>query len=246
MLLLVALATAAAAFVKGAIGFGFPPVATPLLSLWLDVKAAVLVLIVPNIVMDGLQLLRGGAPLPIVRRMLPVVVFGALGMVVGTHLLTVLSSRTVMLVLASFVLLYVPLQLTRLAPRLPATSEWWAAPVAGLVSGVVGGITNVPGTPLVIYFQALGLSKQDFVRAVAFTFVVSKIVQLAAVTWYGLMTAALMVGSLLLTAAALAGFAVGLRVQDRLEPRTFNRAVLGFLSLLGVWLLVRNLPWKGD
>jgi uncharacterized membrane protein YfcA len=60
------------------------------------------------------------------------------------------------------------------------------------------------------------------------------------------MTAALMVGSLLLTAAALAGFAVGLRVQDRLEPRTFNRAVLGFLSLLGIWLLVRSLPWKGD
>lgn len=241
MLLLVALATAAAAFVKGAIGFGFPPVATPLLSLWLDVKTAVLVLIVPNIVMDGLQLLRGGAPLPIVRRMLPVVVFGALGMVVGTHLLTVLSSRTVMLILASFVLLFVPLQLMRLAPRLSPTSERWASPVAGLVSGLVGGITNVPGTPLVIYFQALGLPKQDFVRAVAFTFVVSKIVQLGAVTWYGLMTAALLVGSLLLTAAALAGFAVGLRVQDRLEPRAFNRAVLAFLSLLGVWLLVRSL-----
>jgi uncharacterized protein len=242
MLALVALATAVSAFVKGAIGFGFPAIGTPLLSLLLDVKTAYLVLIVPNIVMDGVQLVRGGAPLPIVRRMLPVVVFGAVGMVAGTHLLAVLTSRTVMLILGGFVLLFVALNVTRLAPRLPPRWEWWASPVAGLVSGVVGGITNVPGTPLVIYFHALGLPKQDFVRAVAFTFVLAKVAQLAAVTWYGLMTGTLVVGSLLLTLAALVGFAVGLRVQDRLEPRAFNLAVLGFLTLLGIWLLSRNLP----
>jgi uncharacterized membrane protein YfcA len=147
-----------------------------------------------------------------------------------------------MLILGGFVLLFVALNVTRLAPRLPPRWEWWASPVAGLVSGVVGGITNVPGTPLVIYFHALGLPKQDFVRAVAFTFVLAKVAQLAAVTWYGLMTGTLVVGSLLLTLAALVGFAVGLRVQDRLEPRAFNLAVLGFLTLLGIWLLSRNLP----
>jgi hypothetical protein len=40
---------------------------------------------------------------------------------------------------------------------------------------------------------------------------------------------------------ALAGFAVGLRVQDRLDARAFNRAVLGFLALLGLWLAARSL-----
>jgi len=34
--------------------------------------------------------------------------------------------------------------------------------VAGFVAGVVGGITNVPGTPLAMYFYALGMSKTDF------------------------------------------------------------------------------------
>ena len=74
----------------------------------------------------------------------------------------------------------------------------------------------------------------------AFTFVLYKLVQLAAVTWYGLMSARLLAWSLLLTAAALGGFALGLRVQDRLEPRTFNRAVLVFLAALGAWLVVRS------
>jgi uncharacterized membrane protein YfcA len=241
MLALVALATAAAAFVKGSIGFGFPTLGTPLLSLLVDVKTAFLVLIVPNIVMDGLQFVRGGAPRATVRRMAPLVAFGAVGTVAGTHLLAMLASRTVLLVLGGFILLFVGLNVTRLSPRLPAHWEWWASPVAGFVAGVVGGITNVPGTPLVLYFHALGLPKHEFVSAVAFTFVLYKIVQLAAVSWYGLMSGALLLGSLALTLAALAGFAVGLRVQDRLQPRAFNRAVLIFLSLLGAWLVLRSL-----
>jgi hypothetical protein len=30
-------------------------------------------------------------------------------------------------------------------------------------------------------------------------------------------------------------------VQDRLDQRTFNRAVLVFLAVLGAWLLIRGL-----
>jgi hypothetical protein len=30
-------------------------------------------------------------------------------------------------------------------------------------------------------------------------------------------------------------------VQDRLDQRSFNRAVLGFLGALGAWLLIRTL-----
>jgi hypothetical protein len=52
---LLALAVAASAFVKGSIGFGFPTLGTRLLTLLVDVKTALLVLIIPNIVMDGIQ-----------------------------------------------------------------------------------------------------------------------------------------------------------------------------------------------
>jgi uncharacterized membrane protein YfcA len=112
--------------------------------------------------------------------------------------------------------------------------------VVGFVAGVVGGITNVPGTPLVLYFYALGLPKREFVSAVAFSFVLYKLVQLAAVTWYGLMSAVVLGWSLLLTLVALAAFALGLRVQDWMDPRTFNRVVLVFLGALGAWLVIRS------
>jgi hypothetical protein len=237
---LLALAVAVAAFVKGAIGFGFPTLGTPLLALIVDVKTAFLVLIVPNIVMDGIQLVRAGAPGATARRLGPLVAFGAVGMVLGTHLLASLASSTVMRILGGFILAFVVLSVTRLSPRVPPRWEPWASPVAGFVAGVVGGITNVPGTPLVLYFYALGFGKREFVSAVAFSFVLYKLVQLGAVSWYGLMSWPLLGWSVVLTGAALGAFAVGLRVQDRLEARTFNRVVLLFLAALGGWLVIRS------
>ena len=229
------------AFIKGAIGFGFPTLGTPLLSLVMDVKAAVVVLIIPNIVMDSLQFIRRGAPMDTVKRFASLLVFGAVGTVVGTRLLVALSSRTATLVLGAFVLAFVALNTSGITLRIPRSWEIWLSPIAGLAAGIVGGITNVPGTPLVIYFHALGLDKHDFVSSVSFTFVVYKLIQLAAVAYYGLLPTSLIVPSLLLTLAALVGFALGLIVQDRLEQRVFNRAVLVFLAVLGVWLVVRSL-----
>src|SRR5690349_23271083 len=110
----------AAGFIKGAIGFGFPSLATPLLSLVVDVKTAVVLLILPNIVMDGIQFARRGAPTAMIRRLAPLLVAGAVGTVIGTRLLIVLPTRAVLLLLGAFVVAFVALNATRFSPRLPA------------------------------------------------------------------------------------------------------------------------------
>lgn len=207
--------------------------------MFVDVKTAVVILILPNIVMDGIQAARRGDVLVTVRRLWLLIAAGAVGIVLGTRLLTFLPSRTATLILGAFVVAFVLLNATRFSPRVaPSWEPWLSAPV-GLLAGVVGGVTNVPGTPLVIYFYALGMAKHEFVRSVAFTFLMYKVVQLGAVVYYGLLTWRILGGSVALTGMALVAFAVGLRVQDRLAQATFNRAVLAFLALLGLWLLVR-------
>jgi uncharacterized protein len=238
---LAALATVLAAFIKGAIGFGFPTLGTPLLSLLVDVKTAVVILIVPNIVMDVLQFARQGAPLGTVRRFALLLVFGAIGTVAGTRLLVAISSTAATLTLGLFIVGFVALGAAGVTLRVSARWEQRLSTVVGLLTGIVGGITNVPGTPLVIYFQALDLPKREFVSSTAFTFVVYKLIQLGAVVYYGLLPLSLVPTSLALTLVALVGFAIGLKVQDRLEQRAFNRAVLVFLALLGLWLVTRSL-----
>src|SRR5258705_2220321 len=158
-----------AAFVKGAIGFGFPTLGTPLLSLVVDVKTAVVVLILPNIVMDGIQFARRGTPLATVSRFSVLLATGALGVMLGTRALVVLSPRATTLILGAVVLCFVALNATGSAPRLPAHWEPWLSAPAGFVAGVIGGVTHSPATPPVPSSPSIRVSKQDFPSSVGFT-----------------------------------------------------------------------------
>jgi len=235
------LAVLVAAFVKGAIGFGFPTLGTPLLALFLDVKTAVAVLVVPNLVMDGIQARRRGGFAATVRRLAPLILFGGAGTVLGTAALAELDAQTVTLALGGFVVLFVTLNALAVSPRVaPSWERWLAAPV-GLVAGVVGGVTNVPSLPLILYFYALGMEKDEFVRSIAVTFLAYKLVQLVSLVAVGLLDGRRFGASLALAAVGVGAFALGLRVQDRLDARAFNRVVLVFLGAIGVWLMIRAL-----
>ena len=63
--ILVGIALLLAAFVKGATGLGFPLIATPMVALLLDIRIAVTILILPNLLMDITQVFRDGFPYPI-------------------------------------------------------------------------------------------------------------------------------------------------------------------------------------
>lgn len=204
-------------------------------------KTAVAVLVVPNLVMDGIQARRRGGLAATVRRLSPLLVSGAAGTVLGTAALAELEAQTVTLALGGFVVLFVILNVMRVSPRVtPSWERWLSAPV-GLVAGVVGGVTNVPSLPLILYFYALGMEKDEFVRSVAVTFLAYKLVQLVSLVTVGLLDGPLFGASLALTAVAVGAFAIGLRVQDRLDARAFNRVVLVFLGAIGVGLVVRAL-----
>jgi uncharacterized protein len=67
-MILVGISLLVAAFVKGASGMGFPLIATPTVALLLDIRIAITILIIPNIVMDVAQVFRGGFLFQVVRR----------------------------------------------------------------------------------------------------------------------------------------------------------------------------------
>lgn len=235
------LAILVASMIKGAVGFGFPAVATPLLALVVDVKTAVAVLILPNLLMDAVQARRGAEIGRTLRRHASLYALGVVGMFVGTGLLRQFSDRQALLVLGAFMLCFVAVNGLRLPLRLDPAWERWLSPPVGLLAGVVGGITNVPGTLLVIYFYALGLDKGEFVRGVSLAFLVYKGAQLTAVAQAGFMTLPRLGLSAAAAVVALGAFWVGMRLQDRMNQATFNRAVLAVLTGVALLLLARAL-----
>ena len=96
-------------FAHGAIGFGFPLVATPLVALVLDMKTAITLLAPVTLVLVAISMLRGGSVGALVRRFwfLPLAL-GA-GAWLGTHILLAAPPEPFTLVLALVLLFYLNL-----------------------------------------------------------------------------------------------------------------------------------------
>jgi uncharacterized membrane protein YfcA len=232
---------AVAAFVKGAVGFGYPLIATPLLALATDVRTAVAVLLVPNILMDVFQMARRPGLIAALRRHASLIAMGVIGTVVGTQFLAVVSTRALFLMLGATVLAFVVLSLARPAWRISPAMERPLAPVVGLVAGTLGGLTNTPAVAVTPYYYALGLPKSEFVRVLSATFLTFKLTQLGAAWQVGLLDARVWLPWAGAAVVSLGAFRLGLGAQDRVPQAIFNRAVLTLLALVGLAMLARAL-----
>ena len=150
----------------------------------------------------------------------------------GTQFLTMLSPRGLLVTLSLAVFAFVLLSVARPAWRISSGTERLLGPVVGFVAGTLGGVTNSPALPLTPYFYAIGLPKAEFVRALSATFIVFKLTQLAAVWQVGLVDRRILLPWVVATLVSLVAFRVGLLAQDRVPQATFNRLVLGFLSVV--------------
>jgi len=230
-----------AAFVKGTTGLGFPMIATPTVALLLDIRTAVTILLIPNIVMDITQALRGSFPTAVLRRFAWLILLTIIGVFLGTRLLVILPLWVLNLSLGIMVLTFVASNLLRLNFQIPPRLEGALSPVVGVIGGFLNGMTNASGPALAIYLYSLKLPKKEFIKSIATIFIVTKMSQLVAVSTWNLFTFSRLLLSLEVTVFILAGFYAGLKTQDRINQKTFNHGLLIFLFVVGVTLIIRSL-----
>lgn len=230
-----------AGFVKGATGMGFPLMATPMLTLLLDIRMAIVVLLLPSVVMDLSQIFRGGFPAAIFRRFSSMFLFALAGVFLGTWELARLPLWVLNLILGTVVILFAGSGLFAFTLATPRRAEPVMSPVMGFAGGFSLGLTNTMGPVMALYLHGLGLPKADFVKAISTTFIMAKFWQVAAISTWGLFTAEAVKLSLFVTAFVLVSFYLGLRAQDRIRQKTFNRAILVLLIGTGLMLVYRAL-----
>jgi hypothetical protein len=137
------------------------------------------------------------------------------------------------------VLVFVASNLLKFDFTISPRAEKTLSPISGFISGFLNGMTNAAGPTLAIYLYSLKLEKRAFVKSIATIFMITKLSQLVAISTWNLFnweTITLSVQVLLFT---LAGFFAGIRAQDRVNQRNFNRGLLVLLSGIGVTLLLR-------
>lgn len=237
----IGIALLVAAFVKGATGLGFPLIATPTIALLLDIRTAVTVLILPNLFMDSAQVIRGGVPYEVLRRFSSLIAPTIIGVFLGTMILVRTPLWLLNFCLGLMVLIFVVLNLLKLDFTVSPSLEKILSPFFGFLSGFLNGMTNAAGPTLAIYLYSLKLEKRDFVKVIATIFVITKVSQLVAISTWNLFNRETMILSIQVLLFTLIGFYAGIKAQDQINQRNFNRGLLMLLFVVGVILLTRSL-----
>jgi len=227
----------AAGFLKGIIGVGMPVVALPLLSLFIDIKSAAMLLSMPLILSNLPQALEGGKTGRCLMQLTPVLLGMIPGLFLGVRLLLAIDA-SVAKIIAGLVLIGVAC-VTLLAPKLALQSRLVlpAGIAFGFFGGILGGIAAMAGPLVFIYLLAKGLRGQAFTKEASLYLVVSSgllALLLTASSQFSWLDVAVSTAALL---PVVLGMQAGQRMRDRIAPETFKKLVLIAVIAAGAELL---------
>jgi len=225
--------------VKGITGIGVPLVAMPILSQFLPIKLAVLLLSMPIILGNIPQALEGGEMLSTVRTIAAPIVGTVLGNIVGVAILLSLNAHHAQA--ASGALLIVAAALMLSAPKLKL-SPGMQMPVGlalGFGAALMESIASVPGPLLATYLIATGATGRAFTKRIAIILVVSIVTLVTTFSGAAHASAVDLLVSAAASIPAIIGMWLARPVRDKLPPRAFRMVVLLFVLVAAAQMI-----WK--
>lgn len=237
-ILAIALVFLLAGFVKGVIGLGLPTIAMGLLGLWLAPAQAAVLLTVPGLVTNLVQM-RGPAFLPLLHRLRWMLVGVVAGTAAGFWLWGGLGGRWASIGLALALMAYAALGLATVRPVLSPPAARRLAFPTGAATGAITAATGVFMLPLAPWLQANQLPRDDMVQALGIALFVSALSLGVALWWTGGFTGGAGWGSVLALLPALGGQWLGARLRRVLPEAAFRQ-----VFFLGILALGGHLLWR--
>jgi hypothetical protein len=216
-----------AAFVNGAIGYGFSSLTVPLALVFYTNRvlnpAVVLIEVLINVYVLAIN--RQGVP-SVWRRVFPILLGLLPGIGLGALLLNWLEPAWVKLVTYT---VFLPLILVQAAGwRRPIQSTWAVGLPFGGALGILYSLTTISGPPLAVLFNNQGLVKNEFRAGLALVRVAESSLT-ALVYWHlGLFTSESLALTPPFLVAMLIGIPAGAWAIRRLDAETFRRLCMSF------------------
>jgi uncharacterized membrane protein YfcA len=226
---------------KGALGIGLPLLAIPILSLFMSVPQAVVLLTMPIMVTNVWQAVQGGNLRLVLRQFGPMALALVAGLALGTQMLVLLSERWLYVIMGLLVLTQPALRWARPGFNVPERTRSRVGPAVAFFSGLLGGTTGLFGPLVMAYLAVLWLDKDVFTAAVAMLFAAGGVALALFLARVGVMRGPELVISTLALLPAAAGILVGQRVRSRISQSQFEKALPAVMVVVGLSMLYKAL-----
>lgn len=222
---------------KGAIGAGAPVVVIPVLAMLYDVKLAVAMMMVPNLVTNILQGWQFRHSMLPRRFVFSFAIAGGIGAGLGSLVLVTLTQSVLSLIVAGAVLAYVLFRIVRSNWVLSYAAALKLSIPVGIVAGALQGSTGISAPVSLSFYNAMKLERPVFIASISIYFLAMTVVQVPVLAALDIMTPQ----RFLLSTAALLPILIcmplGQKLATRFSKETFDRSLLVLLLILAFKLI---------
>lgn len=238
----IALVVLLAGVIQGALGLGFPTLATPLIALVTDIRTAVIIVLLPCLATVLVATFKGVPVRRVLAEFWMMPLYMLVGAAIGTRLFIAYPEFPYALLLAAVIFVYLSLGWLGRAewPFVRAHKNTFGLGF-GVVAGLSEGTANVAAPPLIVYYLAIGVQPTMFVQAMNICFLTGKTTQFVTLASAGGVSATQWLVTLPLAVMAAAAASYGVTIRDRIDAETYRRWMRGALFVIALILCAQYL-----
>ena len=216
-------------------------IATPLLAMVTDIKTSILYIAIPTLLINLISIYSEGNFLQVIKKFYPLALIGMIGSAIGTQILIYSSSELFKLLLAFSIFLYLFIQKFKIQMHWIRKKKIISMVVFGLFAGIIGGLTNVMASILIIYSLESKHTKKEVIQSTNLCFLFGKVIQIVLFTLHGSFNQELLTISFSSLVVVAVAMFIGLKVKDKIPQESYKKVVKIVLFLIACVLVFQTI-----
>ena len=225
---------------KGATGAGAPIITIPVIAAFYDVRIAVIIMVIPNLLTNIGQLYQFRKTILPKFFTLSFALGGGVGAFLGTILLVNLSIKILTLSVAFIVIVYIFLKIMVPSWKLNYKKAKKLVFLMGSFGGILQGTAGLSAPISITFLNSMKLERNQFIPTISVYFGVMSIFQMPTLYYYNFLNLEIILISCISTLVLLLFMPLGSWIAKSVSKESFDKITLILLGFIAFRIIYLN------
>ena len=226
---------------KGATGAGAPIITIPVIAAFYDVRIAVIIMVIPNLLTNIGQLYQFRKTILPSFFTVSFALGGGIGAFLGTILLVSLPIKILTLSVAIIVIIYILLKIAVPSWKLVYGKAKKLVFIMGAGGGILQGSAGLSAPISITFLNSMKLERNQFIPTISVYFGVMSIFQMPTLYYYDFLNIQIIVVSIMSTVVLMCFMPLGSWIAKSISKETFDKVTLILLGFIALRIIYLNL-----
>ena len=225
---------------KGATGAGAPIITIPVIAAFYDVRIAVIIMVIPNLLTNIGQLYQFRKTILPSFFTVSFALGGGIGAFLGTILLVSLPIKILTLSVAIIVIIYILLKIAVPSWKLVYGKAKKLVFIMGAGGGILQGSAGLSAPISITFLNSMKLERNQFIPTISVYFGVMSIFQMPTLYYYNFLNLEIILVSCISTLVLLSFMPIGSWIAKSVSKESFDKITLILLGFIAFRIIYLN------